>query len=224
MNLETFMQYAGFIFDLDGTLLDTLDDLAYTTNLVLREFGFPVHETEQYRYLVGNGLKALFENATPEKTSEKDIVRCCLMFGQVYEKHWHRKTKPYNGINSMLYSLKEKNAKLAVLSNKPDRFTQIYMAHFWPGDIFDFGFGQRAKIPKKPDPAGVYDLAELMGLEPKQLVYIGDSSVDMQTGKNSGVFTVGVSWGFRSVEELRQNGADIIIDDPMELLQYAGSY
>ncbi len=218
------MQYAGFIFDLDGTLLDTLEDLAYTSNMVLREFGFPVHSTDQYRYLVGNGLKALFDKATPDNTSDKDIVRCCLMFGQVYEKTWHRQTKPYKGINTMLSRLKEQNVKLAVLSNKPDRFTQIYISHFWPDHTFDFGFGQREKVPKKPDPAGVIDLAGLMGLATTQLVYVGDSSVDMQTGKNSGAFTVGVSWGFRSVEELQHNGADVIVEDPMELLQYAGIY
>ncbi len=218
------MQYAGFIFDLDGTLLDTLDDLAYTGNMVLSEFGFPTHETEAYRYLVGNGLRVLFEKATPDNTSDKDIIRCCLMFGQVYEKTWNRVTKPYQGINKMLCQLKEKNIKLAVLSNKPDRFTQTYISHFWSDDIFNFGFGQRENIPKKPDPAGIFEIAELMKLTREQLVYVGDSSVDMQTGKNSGVFTVGVSWGFRSVEELQQNGADIIIEDPMELLQYAGSY
>lgn len=217
------MKYGGFIFDLDGTLLNTLEDLAYTTNMVLSEFDFPLHETEAYRYLVGNGLKSLFEKATPDTASEKDIMRCCIMFSEVYDRTWHRKTRPYPGINEMLYQLKACNAKLAVLSNKPDRFTQVYMSHFWPDNTFDFGFGQRNNIPKKPDPAGVNELAELMGLSKKQLVYIGDSSVDMQTGKNSGVFTVGVSWGFRSIEELRQHGADSIIEDPMELLQYAGN-
>lgn len=217
------MQYYGIIFDLDGTLLNTLDDLAYTVNCVLHEFGFPQYDTDKYRQLVGNGLRSLFEKALPPDTSQQIITKSCERFTELYETTWCRQSAPYRNVNKMLELLKKRHVKLAVLSNKPDRFTQIYMNHFWCNDMFDFGFGQRDEVPKKPDPAGVYDLAERMKLSTSKIAYVGDSSVDMQTGKNSGVFTIGVSWGFRTVEELKAHGADVIIDDPMELLRYAGS-
>lgn len=217
------MNAKGIIFDLDGTLLDTLGDIADSANKVLEQRGYPTHPTHMYKIFVGNGVYTLFEEAAPEGVSSQDLKACCHEFGEIYKDNWRVKSCPYPQINALLQQLKDQEVKLAVLSNKPDKFTRMYVENFWEEGMFDFYFGQRETIARKPDPAGVFELAELMGLDLDHLIYVGDSSIDMQTGKNAGVFTVGVSWGFRTVEELKANKADVIINEPMELIKYAGS-
>lgn len=216
------MKAEAIIFDLDGTLLNTIADLARSANEVLKLRNHPIHDVEAYNFFVGNGLYNLFQVAVKEGSSHHEIEQCCDLFNEIYEKGWHEVSHPYAGINDTLQQLRNYKIKLAILSNKPDGFTRKCVEHFWGDGFFEYYFGQRKNIPRKPDPHGIYELSELLSVELDKILYVGDSSTDMQTGKNAGVFTIGVSWGFRAAEELKQNSADIIINEPLELLQYAG--
>lgn len=211
------------IFDLDGTLLDTLEDLADASNKVLRMHGYPGHPTQEYNIFVGDGLQTLITRITPDSASEEDIAECCRTFMQVYAEQWDNKTKPYQGIPDMLRSLKERGRRCCVLSNKPHTFTLDCTQRFFEVDCFDHVFGQREGVPRKPDPAGCFELAKITDTPIDQCVYVGDTSVDMQTGKGSGMFTIGVTWGFRKKEELLENGADLIVDRPEEIVDYVVS-
>lgn len=217
------MRYKAVIFDLDGTLLNTLDDIADTVNDILSSKNIRPFQTEDYKYFVGEGLVSLFQKVTDGKCDDQQIKEYCELFNEAYSKSWNRKTCLYLGIGDMLDRLKELNLVIGVLSNKPHQFTKQYVDNFFkPYDIYPC-FGQREGVPKKPDPTGLYEIAELLEIEPQEIIYVGDSSIDMLTGKASGAFTIGVSWGFRTVRELKMHGADAIIDKPMELIEYARS-
>ena len=217
------MSLKVIIFDLDGTLLDTLEDLAETCNLVLSECGYPGHLLEAYKYFVGDGLRVLMERITPDDLSETDIEHCCQLFHERYAKLWDKRSRPYEGISAMLHELRQCGVRLAVLSNKPDHFTRICIDRFFPEHNFSVVFGQRSGIEKKPDPAGALEIARLLNVHSSECVYVGDTSVDMRTGKAAGMFTIGVLWGFRDIDELRQNNADMIIKRPMEIVEYVVS-
>lgn len=208
------------VFDLDGTLLDTLDDLADASNMVLEECGYPQHPVEAYKYFVGDGLRVLMERIIPEDASQTDVDHCCDLFNTIYSRCWDNKSAPYAGIEEMLHQLRRSGARLTVLSNKPHQFTEIYIERFFQEHRFEVVFGQREGVNKKPDPAGALEIAELMGVSPAECMYVGDTAVDMQTGKAAGMFTVGVLWGFRDIEELQQNKADMIVKRPMEIVEY----
>ncbi len=216
------MAIRGIIFDLDGTLLDTLGDLVNAANATLAQYGFPGHSAAAYRYFVGDGLMTLMERIVPAgNRSPLEIAACMDTFLQIYGKSWDLQSRPYPGIMEMLQQLQAAGLKLGVLSNKPHSFTQLCVNRFFPEDTFDFVFGHREIVPKKPDPAGALEIAALMEIPPAHILYVGDTATDMQTGNKAGMFTIGVLWGFRERLELAENKAGKIISHPSEIVDHA---
>lgn len=214
------MVYKAVLFDLDGTLLDTLEDIADSANRVLAEMGLPEHPLDSYRYFVGNGLMTLMERVVPaDKRDQRTIASVAEAFRKDYGGNWHMKSRPYAGVHRMLQGLLEHDLELAVLSNKPQVFTVLCVERLLVGIPFHPVFGQREGVPRKPDPAGALEVARELGVDPEQFLYIGDTSTDMQTAKNAGMVAVGALWGFRTEEELRTNGADHLIATPVDLLE-----
>lgn len=208
------------IFDLDGTLLNTIADLADATNYALAKNGFPTHEEDKYKYFVGNGADMLIQRALPEGTSKEVFDEVRKDFISQYTTHASVKTAPYPGIVEMLKTLESKGIKMAVASNKPHRETEKVVAHYFPDIHFQLVFGHRAGYNPKPDPQIVFDILSELKIEKHDTLYVGDSSVDMQTAKAGGLYGIGCSWGFRTKEELLENGADAIIDSPEELIPF----
>lgn len=206
------------IFDLDGTLINSLEDIAYCMNEALKANGYETHSIESYPYFIGTGVINLVKNALPpEKSDDERAVNAVReSYRTLYEKNYLEKTKPYDGITELIKSLKEKGLKVAVLSNKPHNFTVELAEHFF--DEFDFVLGQQDSIPKKPNPEGANLIVNELKLNKEDCIYLGDSGVDMQTAKAAGITAVGVLWGFREKEELLENGADYLIGKPQELL------
>jgi phosphoglycolate phosphatase len=217
--LPEFRTHPAIVFDLDGTLIDSLRDIAEAANASLHDLGFPIHPVESYRQFVGDGVRVLFERALPPTDRLPEVVTgCAAGFARHYAQGWNRHTRLYPGIGEMLDEVSRRGTRLAVLSNKPHPFTCQCVKHFLPAWNFEVVAGQRDGIPKKPDPAGAWVVAQELGLDPARLAYVGESSVDMQTACNAGLDPIGVSWGFRSREELWQHGARVVIDDPRQLL------
>lgn len=214
------MPCLSVIFDLDGTLLDTLFDLAATCNDVLAAQHFPTHPMQAYKTFVGDGLHALMQKITPADADEEVIKKCCVLFTRRYSRNWKRNSCPYAGINDMLSALQKHGLMLAVLSNKPHEFTKLFVDHFFSPGLFSIVYGQRDGFPKKPDPSVALDIAAKFGTRPGETLFVGDSGVDIMTGKAAYMVTAGVSWGFRSVQELNEHKADIIVHNPLELEQY----
>ena len=193
------------IFDLDGTLLNTIYDLAQSTNFALAENGFPTHEVAEYNYFVGNGINKLFERALPEgERTEANIARIREKFLIHYDQHNADKSRPYEGIPDLLETLDKRGILLAVASNKYQAATLKLVAHFFPQIHFAAIFGQREGIPTKPNPQIVEDILGITNIGINETLYVGDSGVDMQTALNSKVEACGVTWGFRPIEELEQ--------------------
>lgn len=214
------MKYKAAIFDLDGTLLDSLEDLAYSTNLALQRFGFPCHEVEKYKYFIGDGVYTLICRTVPQEGGNEEVLQACVKaMKEEYSKRWDDKTKPYDGISELLEKLNKKQIKKAVLSNKPDEFTKIIVERFFGVTSFHSVLGERTGIPKKPDPTGAVETARILEVKPEECLYIGDTNVDMLTAKRAGMFCVGVLWGFREREELVANGAQALIEHPLDLLK-----
>jgi len=213
------MNYQAVIFDLDGTLLDTLEDIAETVNLVLTQNQFPPHPQKRYKLMVGLGMENLLENALPETARDPETLnRVVAQATELYSRSWKNHTHPYPGIQELLAALKALGLKLAVLSNKPQRFTQANVDSLLPAETFDLVLGAVDDIPKKPAPDGALKIASELGLAPGHILYVGDSGTDMRTAKAAGMFAVGVTWGFRSEQELRENGADAVISRPDQVL------
>ncbi|OPX36545.1 MAG: HAD family hydrolase [Desulfobacteraceae bacterium 4484_190.2] len=213
------MQFRAVLFDLDGTLLNTLKDIGNAVNRVLAGKGFPVHELDAYRYFVGDGTAMLINRALPEEKRNDDVIRACITdFLEDYGKNWNVRTKPYEGIPEMLDALNDRGLKMAILSNKPHEFTKQCATELLSNWNFDVVIGQRNGVPPKPDPAGALEVAKLLNLPPADFLYIGDSGVDMKTAVASGMFPVGVLWGFRSMGELKDNGSLALVDRPSEIL------
>ena len=206
------------IFDLDGTLLNTLEDLANACNHALNKFSFPTHNVEEYKKFIGNGIYKLVERALPNNKKDKETVEKVLKtFSDYYNEHMIDMTKPYDGIVDILDELRAKGIKLAVVSNKKHEFTiEIVKKYF--GDRFDIVFGHRENYKEKPDPTSVLEVIEKLNILKSECIYIGDSNVDILTAKNAGVKSVGVSWGFRGREELANEGANYLADNNIELL------
>lgn len=212
--------YKACIFDLDGTLTDTLDSLTYSVNETMKEMNLKSITKEQCRMFVGNGSKVLLEK-TLEVSGDKNKTRieeAMKIYDRIFKVNCTYKVVPYEGIRELLLNLKEKGIKLAVLSNKPDREVKSVVSKVIGQGIFDISRGQLEGVPRKPDPAAVFEIQKEFGVLKDEIVYIGDSDVDICTGHNAEVKTVGVSWGFRSKEVLEQAGATCIIDKPSELL------
>ncbi|MDR1525896.1 MAG: HAD family hydrolase [Tannerella sp.] len=207
------------IFDLDGTLLNTILDLAHSTNHALEKNGFPAHPIETYKYFVGNGIHKLFERALPEgEKTEENITKMRKVFLPYYENHNTEYTEPYKGIPELLHMLQSKGLKLAVASNKYQQATEVLINKYFPEISFTSVFGQREGVPVKPDPAVVFEILKIACVQATEALYIGDSGVDMKTALNSGVTSIGVTWGFRPRSELEANGAVYIAGSTSDIL------
>ena len=210
------------IFDLDGTLADTIASITYCGNLALSRFGLPSFGEEDYKHFVGDGAAMLIRRALlaagDERLEHFDEVYETYL--EIFAKDCMYQVKPYEGICALLEELKHLSVRIAVLSNKPDADSRRVVDELFGKGYFDFVQGQREDIPRKPDPAGVYRIMEAFGLPAGDFLYVGDSGVDMKTGRAAGIFTVGVLWGFRDREELVENGADAVISKPLELLSH----
>lgn len=206
------------IFDLDGTLLNTVADLANATNQALSKCGYPTHPTDAYYQFVGNGINKLFARALPEESrGEEEVQRIRSLFVPYYDQHNADDSRPYDGIPELLEHLQDKGVKIAVASNKYQQATEKLVRHFFPAIDFVAIYGQREGVPIKPDPTIVNDILRETGISAMETIYIGDSGVDMQTASNANVESIGVTWGFRSEEELRTNGAAHIVHAANEI-------
>lgn len=208
------------IFDLDGTLLNTIGDLAASCDAVLWQNGLPQHTTDEYRQMVGRGILRLVEAAIPEYLRLPEYVEKVRQdFVAYYTNHIDLHTHPYEGIPQLIESLAERGVKIAVASNKFQAGTEKLIHSFFPDVEFVAVLGQREGIPLKPDPQIDREIIAAAGVEPSETMHIGDSGVDMQTAKAAGVRAVGVTWGFRSREELEEGGADAIVNSPEQILE-----
>lgn len=209
------------IFDLDGTLLNTIADLAASTNHALAANGYPTHPTEEYRFFVGNGINKLFERALPEgEKTEANVLKIRQHFIPYYDVHCADLTKPYPGIPELLKTLQQREIQLAVASNKYQRATGKLIPYFFPDIHFTAILGQREGVPRKPDPQIVHEIMRMANVSTDEVLYVGDSNVDMQTANNARVDSVGVTWGFRPRAELEQGNPFAIIDKAEELLSF----
>ncbi|MBR4997003.1 MAG: HAD family hydrolase [Bacteroidaceae bacterium] len=206
------------IFDLDGTLLDTVADLANATNQALAQCGYPTHPTDAYYQFVGNGINKLFYRALPEEArTEENVLRIRSLFVPYYNEHNADDSRPYPGVSELLRELQAQGIQVAVASNKYQQATVKLVGHFFPDIRFAAVYGQREGVAIKPDPTIVADILNDTGISRADTIYIGDSGVDMQTARNAEVESIGVSWGFRSVEELIDNGAEHIVHRAEEI-------
>ena len=213
------MKYNTFIFDLDGTLLDTLKDLQVAVNHALKKFGYAEKTYEQIRAYVGNGIAKLIERSVPDGLKNENFEKISKEFFNYYEQHISDYTLPYNNIMDMLKKLKESDCVVAVVSNKSDDFVKSLCGQFFEGYI-DIAIGETSTIRRKPYSDMVDYVLNKLGKSKEECVYIGDSEVDIQTAKNSGLDCICVSWGFRDKEHLIKNGANIVIDSPIEVMDY----
>jgi phosphoglycolate phosphatase len=213
------MPYQAAIFDLDGTLIDSVRDIAESMNRSLAAMGYPTHAVEQYNYFIGEGIQVLVERALPEGARDEASVKIFMDgYRTDYLNNWNVYTTIYPGIPEFLRRMVAAHIPMGVLSNKPDLATRKCVEHFFPDIPFIFVAGQRDGIPRKPDPAPALEIAIAMNLPPEQCVFVGDTAVDMQTAVAAGMFPAGVSWGFRTEEELIANGAKLIAHTPEVLI------
>ena len=213
------MKYKAIIFDLDGTLLNTLTDIANSMNTVLKNHNFPTYKVDDYRYFVGDGTAMLVSRVLPaEKRDEKIIKDLLQEFRDEYHYNWNATTKLYDGVSEMLDELTAQNIRLTILSNKPDDFTKQCVKKLLPKWSFNIVLGLQKEVPRKPAPAGALQIAEYLNIKAAHFCFVGDTSVDMKTAVSAGMFPVGVLWGFRTKNELLNNGAQALIKRPEEIL------
>ena len=205
------------LFDLDGTLVDSLEDLANTVNILLNKRGYPTHELDQYRYFVGNGVIKLIERALPQEHKDEVMV-LKQEFDEKYSLNCLNKTNAYPGVNELLEKLKKLGFNLAVVTNKPQEHAIKITKTLFPG-YFKYVFGNSMRHPKKPDPCLTNLVINLFDVKKNEVIYIGDSDVDIQTAKNAKVKSIGVAWGFRGARELKDSGADYVVDQADEILE-----
>jgi len=213
------MKFKGIIFDLDGTLVNSLEDIANAMNSVLIDLDYPTHSYEEYQYFIGSGLRNLVSKSLPEHhNNETQIERCYQLMVEVYSDNCTNQTNPYNGIIELLDYLIAHNIKLSVFSNKSDELTKKIVAALFPG-YFNPVVGLSIESLKKPNPFEAMKISKTLGLQPEEMIFVGDSGIDMQTATNANMFAVGVLWGFRPEEELIANGANQILKHPSDLIQ-----
>lgn len=214
------MKYEAFVFDLDGTLVDSAADLGSSVNRVLEANGFPVHEICKYNNYIGDGAEMMVRRALPNENRDESTVKQCLeQFLEDYSENYSVLTKPYEGIPELLDTLTSKNLKLAVLTNKPCEISRKLVSEVLPAWYFEEVIGHKEGIPKKPDPGGALLIAKRLGIKTDKIVYLGDSGVDMKAANSAGMLPVGVLWGFRGKEELVREGALHLISTPMEICE-----
>jgi phosphoglycolate phosphatase len=213
------MKFSAVLFDLDGTLLDTLEDIAASMNAALGRSGFPPHPVQRYRQYVGGGVADLSHRVLPAGSGEEEASRVEEYMREEYSLRWADKTGPYPGIRALLDALREAGVRRAVLSNKPDDFTRMLCDRFFLPEDFEIVRGAVEGMPKKPDPTAALDIARGMGIEPVQFAYLGDSGSDMKTALAAGMYPVGALWGFRGADEISAAGAKIIIERPEEFMK-----
>jgi len=213
--------YKGCIFDLDGTLADTLQSLAYCTNLALEAVGLKPNPVCMYKKFAGDGAKVMIQRslAAAGDLEFKLFEKAVEVHKKTYEQFSMYKVKAFDGIDKLLSELKDKGVKIAVLTNKPHKRAVDVVSSLFGENCFDVILGQSEEFERKPSPEGAFIISDKFGLKPSECVYLGDTNTDMKTGKAAGMFTVGVTWGFRDRQELVDNNADYIIDEPLELLR-----
>lgn len=208
----------AIIFDLDGTLLDTLHDLADSVNHVLTNHSMKNRTVDEIRSFIGNGVPTLIARSVPAGTDEHTTAECVREMAEYYKDHADIKTKPYDGINELLETLKNKGIRTAVVTNKVENAAEILCNNKF-GGVFDCVIGDNGKDRLKPHPDNVFRALDILGFPREEVLYAGDSDVDMITAKNAGLRSIGVTWGFRDEEILRENGADFIVHTPSEILK-----
>ncbi|MDP4174927.1 MAG: HAD family hydrolase [Bacteroidota bacterium] len=214
------MKFEGIIFDLDGTMANTLEDLSDSMNRVLAEKCFPTHSYELYKTIIGKGLRNLVTSSLPEiNRTNETIDECYNLMMEDYSNNCLNKTHLYKGFAEVIEKLKQQGIKLAVLSNKIDDLTQRIVDHLADAKNFDVILGAQPDVPPKPDPKGALLIAKRMGIAPENILYIGDTGIDMLTANKAGMKAIGAAWGFRTKKELHDNGAMVILNLPVELLR-----
>jgi len=208
------------LFDLDGTLLDTIGDITNAANTVLHRRGYPVHTKDEYRMLVGWGLSELMRRCIPEEEIAQSLLDSCVVEMKAeYAAHPVRETRPYEGAIAVVREVHRRGYLQAVLSNKAHELTTIIVEKMLPAGMFSIVQGQKSSVPAKPDPQAALAICEALGVKPAEVLYVGDTAVDMETARNANMIPLGVSWGFRGREEVRDAGARKIISTPFELLE-----
>lgn len=211
------MKYQAVIFDLDGTLLNTLEDLADSVNFALKQFDYPLRTVAEIRAFVGNGVQKLIERAVPKQTPREKTLVCLEVFRNYYAENMRNKTCLYDGITELLQGLKERKIKMAIVSNKFDAAVKALNKELF-NEYIQVAIGESTTVPKKPDPTGIFVALNELGVKKEDALYIGDSEVDVMTAKNADVISVGVTWGFRDREVLERSKADYIIHTPQSVL------
>lgn len=205
------------IFDLDGTLINSLEDIALCANSVLKELNHNIHKIEDYKYFVGDGARVLMQNALPQNCTQEELEVAFERFKKVYDLNIHKNTKPYVGIYDLLGKLEDAKIKKGILSNKPHEFTIKYAKNLFGQFHFDEVHGQKEGIQKKPDPTIALQIAQSLQVPCEKIFYVGDTATDIKTAQNANMKSIGVLWGFRTKEELVEQGADYIAASPQEL-------
>ncbi|MGO9308857.1 MAG: HAD family hydrolase [Spirochaetia bacterium] len=219
------MIHKAVLFDLDGTLLDTLDDLGDSMNAVLEARGFATHSIKAYTAFVGDGVGNLVRRALPERAREDEALvhELVPLMRSEYSRRWKSKTRPYEGIPELLDGMAARGLRMAVLSNKPHPATLEVVSHFLARWKFDAVFGARPGVPIKPDAGAALEVSRQLGVPPAEFLYLGDTNTDMQTAAAAGMFPVGVLWGFRTAEELLSSGAKVVVSEPRKVLSLLDS-
>ena len=213
------MRFEAILFDLDGTLIDSLSDIADCCNRLLAARGFPTHSYDAYRYFIGDGMGKLVARVLPPEARDESTIKTFTAdYYAEYERAWNVKTRAYDGIDQVLTAARDRGVRMSVLSNKPDRFTRRCVESFLAGHRFELVLGASDQFPRKPDPAAALHIARTMDIRPGQFMYVGDTATDMKTAFAAGMQPVGALWGYRTAEELLSAGAAALVRSPPELL------
>jgi phosphoglycolate phosphatase len=214
------MKYRAVLFDLDGTLLNTLEDITGSVNKALSRLGFPQHELEAYKYFIGDGREALAVRALPDHHRDAaTVAKLVARIDEEYAKNWADNTRPYEGVPELLDALTSRGIQMAILSNKPHDFTELMVSRLLPRGRFQPVVGAQPSVPKKPDPSAALGIAKRLDVQPREFLHVGDSDVDMKTATAAGMHAVGALWGFRTADELLSSGAKMLIENPAALLR-----
>jgi len=215
------MMFQAVLFDLDGTLLNTVADLADAMNASLAHFGYPPHPVDAYKYFIGDAVETEAKRALPEFAHKPQIIKKVADFSErIYDKCWHKNTRPYPSIPELLSNLAKRGLLLTVLSNKPDYFTKIMVEKLLPDYRFEIVQGALPDVPVKPDPAAALQIAKQLKIPPEQFLYLGDTNTDMKTAVAAGMFPLGCLWGYRTADELLEAGAKVLVQTPKKVLSF----